>query len=299
MKDVSYSDQAQLDPQGIRMRLLSDILWLAVTGFTVAAIIGILCWPISAELAPRILAGATALGPTVRDPPETGASSVDITLASVYSADRIAPSVAPLTVDEGAGEQYRIDNLDRGVDRAEWPQIVIPRPQCGPPAGRAPRGSRKAHTGPSQATAKTTGCRAVAIPSAWLTSTTPASATGPAGRALTKVGVGAPVARGASMSVSGSVQAIMKRTASIAAFQRSGTCGGGRGLVGYNEAALPQSRMRQSSLRGSFLPSGRTRRQAGWSARRRGNSSSSSAAGYGVMRRGWAGRTPVGEMPPP
>ena len=107
MKDVSYSDQAQLDPQGIRMRLLSDILWLAVTGFTVAAIIGILCWPISAELAPRILAGATALGPTVRDPPETGASSVDITLASVYSADRIAPSVAPLsTVDEG-GERAR------------------------------------------------------------------------------------------------------------------------------------------------------------------------------------------------
>jgi len=229
VKDVSYSDQAQLDPQGIRMRLLSDILWLAVTGFTVAAIIGILCGPIFAQLSPGILAGATAVGPTVRDPPETGASSVDITLASVYSADRIAPSVAPLTVDEGAGEQYRIDNLDRGGDRAERLQIVIPRPQCGPPAGRAPRGSRKAHTGPSQATAKTIGCCAVVIPSAWLTSTTPASPTGSAGRALTKVGVGAPVVRGASMSVSGSVQAIMKRTASIGrAFQRSGACGGGR-----------------------------------------------------------------------
>jgi len=112
VKDVSYSDQAQLDPQGIRMRLLSDILWLAVTGFTVAAIIGILCWPISAELAPRILAGATALGPTVRDPPETGASSVDITLASVYSADRIAPSVAPLTtVDEGGERASNVASI--------------------------------------------------------------------------------------------------------------------------------------------------------------------------------------------
>ena len=112
MKDVSYSDQAQLDPQGIRMRLLSDILWLAVTGFTVAAIIGVLCWPISAELAPRILAGATALGPTVRDPPETGASSVDITLASVYSADRIAPSVAPLTtVDEGGERASNVASI--------------------------------------------------------------------------------------------------------------------------------------------------------------------------------------------
>ena len=112
MKDVSYSDQAQLDPQGIRMRLLSDILWLAVTGFTVAAIIGVLCWPISAELAPRILAGATGVGPTVRDPPETGASSVDITLASVYSADRIAPSVAPLsTVDEGGERASNIASI--------------------------------------------------------------------------------------------------------------------------------------------------------------------------------------------
>ena len=112
MKDVSYSDQAQLDPQGIRMRLLSDILWLAVTGFTVAAIIGVLCWPISAELAPRILAGATGVGPTVRDPPETGASSVDITLASVYSADRIAPSVAPLTtVDEGGERASNVASI--------------------------------------------------------------------------------------------------------------------------------------------------------------------------------------------
>jgi len=112
VKDVSYSDQAQLDPQGIRMRLLSDILWLAVTGFTVAAIIGILCGPIFAQLSPGILAGATAVGPTVRDPPETGASSVDITLASVYSADRIAPSVAPLTtVDEGGERASNVASI--------------------------------------------------------------------------------------------------------------------------------------------------------------------------------------------
>jgi hypothetical protein len=58
-QDENYPDQDQLEPPGSRMRFAGDILWASVTGFAFAAIIGILCWPISAVLSPRILAGAT------------------------------------------------------------------------------------------------------------------------------------------------------------------------------------------------------------------------------------------------
>jgi hypothetical protein len=104
-QDENYPDQDQLEPPGSRMRLAGDILWLAVTGFAFAAIIGILCWPISAVLSPRILAGATPASPTVRAALGTGASPVGITLASGYSANRIAPPVEPLTTVEEDSER--------------------------------------------------------------------------------------------------------------------------------------------------------------------------------------------------
>ena len=103
MQDVNYPDQDQLDPPGIQIRLAGDILWLAVTGFACAAIIGILCWPISAARFPRILAGATLASPTVKSALGMGASPVGITLAFGYSVKQIARPVAPPpTVEEGS-----------------------------------------------------------------------------------------------------------------------------------------------------------------------------------------------------
>ena len=109
MQDVNYPDQDQLDPPGIQIRLAGDILWLAVTGFACAAIIGILCWPISAARFPRILAGATLASPTVKSALGMGASPVASTTSNAAptepngtefspfhpNADR--PSVEPLT----------------------------------------------------------------------------------------------------------------------------------------------------------------------------------------------------------
>ena len=105
MQDLIYSDESQLSPPEIRRRLSSDILWLGVTGFMGAAIIGILCGPVLAQLSPGILAGATSVRPSVRAAPGTGPSSVGTTLASVYRADRIAAPVAPLTTVNEGGER--------------------------------------------------------------------------------------------------------------------------------------------------------------------------------------------------
>ena len=109
MQDVNYPDQDQLDPPGIQIRLAGDILWLAVTGFACAVIIGILCWPISAARFPRILAGATLASPTVKSALGMGASPVGITLAFGYSVKQIARPVAPPpTVEEGSERASRV-----------------------------------------------------------------------------------------------------------------------------------------------------------------------------------------------
>ena len=118
MQDLIYSDESQLSPPEIRTRLSSDILWLGVTGFMGAAIIGILCGPVLAQLSPGILAGATSVRPSVRAAPGTGPSSVGTTLASVYRADRIAAPVAPLTTVNEGGE--------RASNVASIPPIVPP-----------------------------------------------------------------------------------------------------------------------------------------------------------------------------
>jgi hypothetical protein len=186
-QNVNYPDQDQLDPPGIRIRLAGDILWLAVTGFAFAAIIGILCWPISAVLSPRILAGATLASPTVRAALGTGASPVGITLASGYSANQIARPVAPLTTgEEGSERASNVASITSNAAPTE-PNATefspfdpnADRPSAEPLTFRAKR------TGLSRATAKPIGRRAFAIPSTRLTSSTPASPTASAGRAPT------------------------------------------------------------------------------------------------------------------
>ena len=109
MQDVNYPDQDQLDPPGIQIRLAGDILWLAVTGFACAVIIGILCWPISAARFPPILAGATLASPTVKSALGMGASPVASTTSnaaptepngtefSLFHPNADRPSVEPLT----------------------------------------------------------------------------------------------------------------------------------------------------------------------------------------------------------
>ena len=84
------------------VRLAGDILWLGTSAFVFAVIVGIVYWPLSAELSSRILAGATWGSSTAGVAPGAGESYA--TLPPVYSANRIAVSGASLTTTDEVGE---------------------------------------------------------------------------------------------------------------------------------------------------------------------------------------------------
>ena len=58
-----------------RPRLAGDILWLGFTGFVFALILGIMCWPLSAELSLRNTASAAPREPTTTLTSGAGTSS--------------------------------------------------------------------------------------------------------------------------------------------------------------------------------------------------------------------------------
>lgn len=58
-----------------RPKLAGDILWLGFTGFVLALLLGIMCWPLSAELSLRNTASAEPAKPTATLPPVAGMGS--------------------------------------------------------------------------------------------------------------------------------------------------------------------------------------------------------------------------------
>jgi hypothetical protein len=62
-----------------QVRLAGDILWLTVTVFVFAVTMGIVCWPLSVDLSPHLVAGAATGSstagvvpePSARDPRQT------------------------------------------------------------------------------------------------------------------------------------------------------------------------------------------------------------------------------------
>jgi hypothetical protein len=82
-------------------RLAGDILWLGISTLAFAFIIGIVCWPLSAELSPRMLVGAAPGGST---PGVPGTGGGYATLPPIYSANRIALSGTSLTKADEVGE---------------------------------------------------------------------------------------------------------------------------------------------------------------------------------------------------
>jgi hypothetical protein len=88
-----------------RMGFVGDILWLGVTAFVLALIMGIVCWPLSAELLPRLLAGQVSNKPTPRIIAETGASAAAAGAPSgALTVNRLPlPGTPPPTAD-GVGE---------------------------------------------------------------------------------------------------------------------------------------------------------------------------------------------------
>jgi hypothetical protein len=89
-----------------RVGFAGDILWLGVTGFVLALIMGIVCWPLSADLLPRLLAGPASDKPTSSLTPETGASvAVAAAPSGVLSVNRMPlPGTSRTTAGEVGAE---------------------------------------------------------------------------------------------------------------------------------------------------------------------------------------------------
>jgi hypothetical protein len=56
-----------------RVGFAGDILWLGITALALALVMGIVCWPLSAELSPRLPTGPASDKPASSLTPETGA----------------------------------------------------------------------------------------------------------------------------------------------------------------------------------------------------------------------------------
>ena len=88
-----------------RPRLAGDVLWLGFTALVFAAILVIVCWPLSAELSARNPLGAAANKPTASLTPETSAARAAATpLPALAGGDRITRPTALLTPADDIGE---------------------------------------------------------------------------------------------------------------------------------------------------------------------------------------------------
>jgi len=65
-----------------------EILWLAVTVVAFAVIMGIVCWPLSAELLPRLATGAASANRSLSIAPATSPST-DAAPSPTYSVNRL------------------------------------------------------------------------------------------------------------------------------------------------------------------------------------------------------------------
>jgi hypothetical protein len=82
-----------------RPRLAGDILWLGFTGLVLALILGIMCWPLSAELSPRNTASTAPDKPTATLASGVGTSSAATAplpaLAGGASITRLGTLITP------------------------------------------------------------------------------------------------------------------------------------------------------------------------------------------------------------
>src|SRR5215472_11601521 len=88
-----------------QVRLAGDILWLAVTVFSSAVIVGIVCWPLSTELSSHPVAGAAASIPNSGVIPEPSARATLVKPSSLSDGGSDIPVPGPaLTTASEVGE---------------------------------------------------------------------------------------------------------------------------------------------------------------------------------------------------
>ena len=98
-----------------RVGFAGDILWLGITAVVLALIMGIVCWPVSAGLSPRLLAGSGPDRPTPSLIPETTVGAPSGTL----NVNRLPLPGTPGTTADEVGESnvtsQRAGGSGRGI----------------------------------------------------------------------------------------------------------------------------------------------------------------------------------------
>jgi hypothetical protein len=134
-----------------------EILWLAVTVVEFAVIMGIVCWPLSAELLPRLATGAASANRSVSVAPATSPST-DAAPSPTYSVNRLPlPDASPPGVDlavavEGfsGGAVTPTDGAQAGSSGVE-PSLGGPAPATRrPQQARSDSATRKKPASPSR-----------------------------------------------------------------------------------------------------------------------------------------------------
>ena len=123
---------------------VSEILWLAVTVVEFAVIMGIVCWPLSAELLPRLATGATSANRSVSVATATSPSA-DAAPSPTYSVNRLPlPDASLPSVDLAVeGSSAEALTLALGAQARSSGVQQSPRDIGGPtPAARRPQQAR-------------------------------------------------------------------------------------------------------------------------------------------------------------
>jgi hypothetical protein len=139
---------------------VGEILWLAVTLVAFAVIMGIVCWPLSAELLPRLATGATSANRSVSVATATSPSA-DAAPSPTYSVNRLPlpdaslPGVDLAVAVEGSsgdalttalGAQARSSGVQPAPRDIGGPAPAARRPQ----QARADSATRKTAASPSR-----------------------------------------------------------------------------------------------------------------------------------------------------
>jgi hypothetical protein len=130
--------------KAIRQKPAAEIVWLAVTVVEFVVIMGIVCLPLSAELLPRLAAGAASGDRSVSAVPATSAVA-DAAPSPTYSVNRLPLPDASLPSMDLAAEGSSGGALTTGLGAQAGSSGVQPSPGDlgGPtPAARRPQQAR-------------------------------------------------------------------------------------------------------------------------------------------------------------
>ena len=143
---------------------VGELLWLAATAIAFAVVMGIVCWPLSAALMPRLAASVASgdRGASIAPLPDAADASPSALPASPRSVTPLpVPEAPPVHVDQTATD-IRSGVASPAPEAAAKPSEVQPSPPV--TSGPAPPARRPQHARSDPGTRKKTAASSRAAP---------------------------------------------------------------------------------------------------------------------------------------